>query len=142
MIKKIFITLTIAICLLNVSASVVLAEDGLVKCGRTGEFSNVDSNGNPISAAEQCGFSDLIELINSLINYLIMIAMPLSAIAFAYAGWLYLTAGGNTGQVDKAKGVFADVGIGLIIILSGWLLFKFIETTFLNTGNGYSSYLN
>ena len=114
MIKKIFITLTIVICLLNVSVSVVSAA-GLVPCGET---------------ATECDFSKLIETINGLIKYLIMIAMPLSAIAFAYAGWLYLTAGGNTGQVDKAKGVFADVGIGLIIILSGWLLFKFIESEF------------
>ena len=132
MIKKIFIVLTIVICLLNVFSSVVLAADGLVQCG----------TGSGASAATDCDFAAAVAMINRLINYLIMIAVPIAAVAFAYAGWLYLSSGGNTGQVEKAKEIFTDVGIGFIIVLSGWLVFTAIAKNFLNPSAGYGTYLN
>ena len=71
-----------------------------------------------------------------------MISLPLAAVSFAYAGWLYMSAGDKPANISKAKTIFADVGIGLILVISGWLVFKLIETTFLNTGAGYATYLN
>ena len=125
----------LALCLWGVSGSVVFAQTPIVQCGNGNAA--FDSNKNPT-----CNFSALITMINNIINYLIMIALPLSAISFAYAGFLYLFSGGDTRKVSKAKTIFADVGIGLILVLSAWLVFKLIETTFLNTGNGYATYLN
>lgn len=119
----------LAICLWGISGSVASA--ALVTCGTA----------NDSSAATNCTFVSLITMINEIIKYLIMIAMPLAAISFAYAGWLYLSAGDDTGKVTKARTIFTDVGIGLIIVLSGWLVFHLIQTTFLNTDAGYGTYL-
>jgi hypothetical protein len=134
MIKKLSVGILLVICLWSISGSVVLAE-GLVNCG-TGS----GTADNP--SALDCNFVKAIEMINTIINYLIMIAMPLAAIAFAYAGWLYLSSGDNPGKVTDAKKIFLDVGIGVIIVLSGWLVFKLIATTFLDPDNGYGTYLN
>lgn len=105
---------------------------GLVNCGRTGSAQD---------QAEGCNFAAAVDMINRLINYLIMIAVPIAAVAFAYAGWLRISAGDNPGKIKDSNNVFKFVTIGFIVILSGWLLFKFIETTFLNTG-AYGTYLN
>jgi hypothetical protein len=146
MAKKISIIMLLALCLWSVSGGVVSA--ALVNCGQTaGDKAGIGADSNT-PAALGCGFADAVAMINTLIKYLIMISMPLAAIAFAYAGWLYLSAGENTSNVTKARTIFLDVGIGVIIILSGWLVFTLIAQTFLKTtstpdnpGDPYGTYL-
>lgn len=90
----------------------VFAADGLVPCGR---------------GTDQCEFNDIIILINNIINFLIKsIALPISAILFAWAGFLYLTNAGNKGQVEKAHGVFLNTFVGLVLTLAGWLVINLI----------------
>ncbi len=135
--KKIFIITLIALSLWSVSGSVTMAAswtNGLVTCGK--------GAGTPDKpAATSCDFSALIDMVNTIIQYLIFIAMPLAAISFAYAGWIYLSAGGDTGKVKKAHEIFANVGIGLILVLSAWLIFKLIATKFLSDTYSSSTYL-
>ena len=139
--KKIFIIALLVLSLWSVSGMTVMAASTgslwpLVQCGTgTGK----DANGN--YAAQQCDFSALISLVSRIMQYLIYIAMPLAAISFAYAGWLYLSAGGNSSQVSKAHTIFMDVGIGFILILSAWLIFDLIAKNFLDTSKGFNSYL-
>ncbi len=87
---------------------------GLVQCG-TGEGPD---------AANQCGFNDIISLIQRIINFLLFaIAVPLAAISFAYAGYLYLTAGVNPSNIGKAKTIFVNVIVfGLPLALAAWLI--------------------
>lgn len=137
MAKKISIIILLAVCLFSTFGFTVLAAtpgpNDLVQCGRVG---------TPQVQAEACNFAAAVNMINKIITWLIMIAVPLAAIAFAYAGWLYLSAGDNSGQVTKAHTIFIDVGIGFILVLSAWLVFKLIATTFLNPSAGYGTYLN
>ncbi|MCX6739034.1 MAG: pilin [Candidatus Parcubacteria bacterium] len=85
---------------------------GLVQCG-TGEGPD---------AANQCGFNDIISLIQRVINFLLfVIAVPLAAMSFAYAGYLYLTAGVNPSNIGKAKTVFIGVIYGFSWALVAWL---------------------
>jgi hypothetical protein len=144
MIKKISIIMLLALCLWVFTGSTVLAVGGgfdaagnsiapdgaLVQCGRGG------------ADPQSCDFAAAIDMVNRLITYLIFISVPIAAIAFAYAGWLYLSSGGDSGKVTQARKIFTSVGIGFIIILSAWLIFKFIATTFLDPLAGYGTYLN
>jgi Type IV secretion system pilin len=137
MAKKLSIIILLALCLwsvssLTVSAATIDFSKGLVTCGKTGTAEE---------QAKDCDFAAAVNMINTLINYLIMIAMPLAAVAFAYAGWLHISAGEDTGKVDKARRIFLDVGIGVIIILSGWLVFSLIATTFLKSDYVNNTYL-
>jgi hypothetical protein len=43
-----------------------------------------------------------------------------------YAGFLWMTAGGNTEQIDKAKGVLSAAIVGLVIILSAYAITDFV----------------
>ncbi len=82
----------------------------------------------------KCDFAALITLFDNILNFLILISIPIAAVMFAYAGWLYLSAGGNTEKVKKAHGIFAAVAIGIIIILVAWLIVNTILEVF--TGEG------
>jgi len=74
------------------------------------------------SPSQPCDFNAFVSGIQRVINWFITIAAMLSAIAFAYAGFLLLTGGGNPGKREKAKEIFTKVLIGFIIVLSSWLI--------------------
>lgn len=70
----------------------------------------------------------IAQVAHNVLNTGIYIAVFLSAILFAWAGFLYLT-GVAGSDLSKAKQIFANVAIGLIIILIGWLVVDvFIRT--------------
>ena len=66
---------------------------------------------------------------------MVFIAVPLAAIAFAWAGFLYLSARGNPGQISKAHGIFLNVAIGLGIVLIAWLAVDQILKALATTGS-------
>lgn len=73
-----------------------------------------------------CGFGDLITLVQNIIEYIFILVIPITAIVFAYAGYLYLTSGGNSGKREKAKLAMINVVIGVIVIMSAWLIVTLI----------------
>lgn len=79
----------------------------------------------------ECGWLHLVELAENIMNFLIAIALPLSAVAFAYAGFLYLTAAGSEDKIKKAHGVFVKVAIGLFFVLAAWAIVYLIASTLL-----------
>lgn len=78
-------------------------------------------------AGDPCEFSDLITLINNIINFLLFyLLMPLAAIMFAAAGFMIVTAGGDSGKISQAKEIFGSVLKGILIAFTAWLIVKTI----------------
>lgn len=69
-----------------------------------------------------CTVCHLATLAQNVLNTGIYMAVVLSAVLFAWAGWLAVTAGGSSEQIGKARSIFTNVTIGLVIILAGWLV--------------------
>lgn len=82
----------------------------------------------PCSGAD-CSFDDLITLFDNLFNYIISLGIIFSSLAFAYAGFLYITAQGDPGKVSKATKIFTNFAIGLILLLSAFLIIQIIYET-------------
>ena len=81
----------------------------------------------PCAGADDCNFDAFILLFSNVINFLLFdVAIPLSALVFAYAGWLYLSSGLKPDQRTKAKGIFGKVLLGIVIALAAWLIVKAI----------------
>jgi len=98
---------------------VVLAQtSGLVPCGY----------GSGTIVSTNCQFCELAVLIQNIINFAIGISIPIAMLLFAYAGFLYATAGGGE-KISKAHKVFSATGIGFAVALTGWL----VVNTILNT---------
>jgi len=81
-----------------------------------------------------CEFSDLIVLAQNLITDLIVISTFLATAAFAYAGFILLTSGGNESAKTRAKEIFRKVLIGYLWILGAWLLIYTITSVLLRSG--------
>lgn len=83
-----------------------------------------------------CDFSKLILLANNIIKYCIVLGTSIFSIVFMYAGFLYMTARGDTGQISKAHGLFWDAIIGFVIMLAAWLLVDFILVSLVKNNPG------
>lgn len=86
-----------------------------------------------------CGFSQLVDLVQNVLKYILYMVAPLSAIMFAYAGFLYMFSQGGEANKTKAKNIFLYVGIGLVFVLGAWLIVKLI---LVGLGAEGTSYLN
>lgn len=61
-------------------------------------------------------------IINVLLGFLGVIFLVLTI----YAGFLWMTAGGNADQVEKAKKMLIQAIIGLVILLSAYAISNFV----------------
>ncbi len=89
-------------------------------------------------AAKSCDICQLGQLGQNLINTMIYLMVPMAAVLFAFAGWIYSTAGGNEGKVQRAHDIFYYVFLGLVVTLAAWLIVHTIITTL--TGSSFSNW--
>ncbi|MEZ4156926.1 MAG: pilin [Candidatus Paceibacterota bacterium] len=75
-----------------------------------------------------CDLGRATDFIDRIIQWVIRLALPLSAVFIAYGGFLILTSSGNTGRIESGKKVITSVVIGLIIILTSFLIVKAVFT--------------
>ena len=95
-------------------------------------FAQIPSQIVPCTGAtgsKPCTICHIAELAQNVLNTGIYIAVFLAAILFAWAGWKYVTAGGDSGKAGEAKKIFWTVGVGLVIILASWLIVDLIMKT-------------
>lgn len=73
-----------------------------------------------------CGWQHLVTLAGNLLQFMFFLAVPIAAVAFAYAGLLYFTSRGSDTQIKKAHGIFTNVFWGIIIVLAAWAIVDLI----------------
>ena len=67
--------------------------------------------------------------IGRVINVVLGFLGLMMLILFIYAGLLWVTAGGNTDQVDRAKMFIKNAIIGMILALAAFIITAFVVTT-------------
>lgn len=90
---------------------------------------------------ETAGLSDrsLLSIIGSIISVFLSVLGVIALCIVIYAGYLWMTAGGDAEKVGKAKKLMINAAIGLVIILSSFAIVRFIMgaiTGNTDTGNG------
>ncbi|OHA86681.1 MAG: hypothetical protein A3A96_01395 [Candidatus Zambryskibacteria bacterium RIFCSPLOWO2_01_FULL_39_39] len=73
------------------------------------------------NCSPNCGYQDLLKLVNNIINWIIMIAVPVAAGVFAWAGFKLMTTG-IADEKSAAKEMIWKVFIGLVFILAAWII--------------------
>lgn len=86
----------------------------------------------PACAGDACTFTDFIDFIIGIIDFLIRIGVPIAIILFSYAGFLYLTSGAKPAQRSQANNIFVSVFVGFVIMLSAWLMVGFVTNLLLD----------
>ena len=108
--------LLISIFILLVLTTPVLSFAAIVPCTNTPDAAG--------KITDPCDFNAFMELINNVIDFMLLnLALPIAAIMFAYAGFLMVTAGESASEArTKAKGIFGNVVMGLVIALACWII--------------------
>ncbi|OGG75313.1 hypothetical protein A3A41_01790 [Candidatus Kaiserbacteria bacterium RIFCSPLOWO2_01_FULL_54_22] len=96
----------------------------------------VPCDGTTINGGTECTVCHIATVADNVLKTGIYIAVFLSAVLFAWAGFKYLTNVANSGEVSKAKEIFMNVAIGLIIILAGWLVIDTLMRTLMGSDFG------
>ncbi len=108
-----------------------------VPCGYT--YTNTTTGERTL--VNPCDFPDLLELGRRLITGWIMAAVIIGTMGFAYAGYLYITAMGSEEKIKHAHSIFYKVVMGIVFMLSAWLIVKVFENTFLTPEQQERSFL-
>lgn len=77
-----------------------------------------------------------IVVIGRIIQIVLSFLGLLALILTIYAGWLWMSSGGEESKVAQAKQILRNAVIGLIIILSSWGIATFVLSKFSNTSGG------
>ena len=116
--------------LVLIMPAVSLAQPKMINIKGDNSLVPCDNTPDPTTGviAHPCDWTALMALVNNIINFIIyFMAIPIAAIMFAYAGFLLLTAGGEAaGARTKAKNIFTNAVIGLVIAVACWLIIKLI----------------
>ena len=85
-------------------------------------FGNVCDPKLPPGQPGACDLGAFLEFVRNIINYLLMIAIPLGVLFVAYGGFVIMTAGGSEEKVKKGKQVITAAVIGIAIAFGSWLI--------------------
>lgn len=102
----------------------------LVPCGGTDNPATVG-----VDESWTCNYCHLFNLAQNIVQFLVAISVFIAVLLFVYAGFLFLTSGGNVAQIAKAKGIFGKVFIGFVIVLAAWLIIDVVMKSFYSGGS-------
>lgn len=81
----------------------------------------------PACEGSGCNWNHLMELARNVVNFLLYgLALPVAAIAFAYAGFQLVVNGASPKARESAKDAFIYAGIGLVVAFGAWVIVRFV----------------
>jgi len=100
-------------------------------------FAQVTSGLQQVGQTVKLGSADPRVIVVQIINVALGLIGIILVSLLIYAGFLYMTSGGEAEKISKALGIIKSAVIGLIIILSAWAITTYVINALLNaTQNG------
>jgi len=112
-----------------VTPIMVSAQDSVAEVEKRGV---VPCSGPEGVGGTPCDYNTLITGVQRLLTYLIYLATLIAVVMFVWAGFILITAGGNPGKKDQAKGIFKGTAIGFLFVIGAWLIVSTILGFFAN----------
>ena len=97
------------------STPVVLDYSGLVKCDGV-----VATDGSEPNRKVTCNYANLINMVNTTINWVFALSVPVVVGLLAYAGFLYMT--GVEAKITQARKMMLNAVVGFAIALCAWFM--------------------
>lgn len=121
--KKSFVAKAASLAIFSLALVPFAANAALVLCGT--------------STTSACNFCDLFILAQTIIYFLMLeIALPLAIVALIYGGFMWITAGGNPGKIDKGRKAIEYAIYGMIFAFAAWLIVDTVMKGLLYGGLG------
>ena len=89
-----------------------------------------------VGAGAGLSSAELPDVIGTVISTFLTLLGIIFLVLVLYAGWLWMTAGGDAKQVDKAKEIMLRAVIGLIILLASYSISGFVIDMLSQAGLG------
>ncbi|HBI17526.1 MAG TPA: hypothetical protein DDY52_05290 [Candidatus Moranbacteria bacterium] len=92
-----------------------------------GQWTGGTSNG--LSKAGDAGLPDggILQIVTNIMNWLLVLVGVIGIIGFVISGILYLTAAGDSNQIDRAKTAMTWSIVGVIVALMGYVIIKAVN---------------
>lgn len=94
-----------------------------------GTVSGLDSSLNPL------GYSSLTTLINNILKAALNILIPIAALYLVYAGYLFVSAGGDPKQINEGKETLKWALIGIAVLVGARGIISVVEQTITGIGS-------
>lgn len=132
--KSYIVAIAAFIMLIGGSSAALAAPTTTSSGGSGGQNPTTTSSGgafqvticNPLAPAGSCtgGTADIQDVIDNIIDFLIGIGIPIAAIMYIWAGFLFLTSNGDEKKITTAKRaiIWASVGLAVLIMGKGLVL--------------------
>jgi hypothetical protein len=88
--------------------------------------------GDGVTAGD-CDFQDLVLATNKVVKFGTTLAVSLSVVVLAWAGFNYMISGDNPGKRTEANKMLKKVLIGIAVMLSAYLIVDLITKALLNS---------
>ncbi|MBT3985389.1 hypothetical protein HOD38_01370 [archaeon] len=85
----------------------------------------IDLN-QPLDAADEAAFDEILEPVMSIYNFIKYIATAIAAVVLVVAGITFMTSGSDPGKREQAKSMIMYVVAGLILIWIAPLIVNFL----------------
>lgn len=89
-------------------------------------FSNLKACFNNTTGG--CGWNEIGFVFENILKALFVIGLFIAAAMISYAGWLLLSQQGSPAARGKAKTIFKDIVIGLILLFGAYFIVDLILT--------------
>ncbi|MFA6428266.1 MAG: IPT/TIG domain-containing protein [Candidatus Buchananbacteria bacterium] len=84
------------------------------------------STGEAMLASIALAKTPLSTIVINAVNWFLSLLTLIAVIIIVYGGFVWMTARGNTDQIDKAKKILRNAAIGLVICLASWAIVGFV----------------
>lgn len=88
-----------------------------------------DSGGGGVRLRNPLAADNITELFQTIIDIVLVFAIPLIVFFIIYAGFLYVTARGNEGTIEKAHKALLYALVGGLLILGANVLIQVVQGT-------------
>ena len=84
-----------------------------------------------------CGFGGVLAIIQNVVNFIIAISIVIATLIIAWAGGLYMLSATNPESRSTANKMLINAAVGLVIVLSAWLIVDFVMKTLYDNGSEF-----
>ncbi|KKU48093.1 MAG: hypothetical protein UX68_C0022G0018 [Parcubacteria group bacterium GW2011_GWA2_46_9] len=134
MTKRILVVIVLIALTAPSIANAAFPEDPLIPSGCISS-QGYDAQGRPLPR-EECGLKEMVKVAVNISKLILGVLGSVTLLFFIYGGFVWITAAGNTQRIEQGKKVFESALVGLIIVLSSWLIIYFITAALTGTPVG------
>jgi len=88
----------------------------------TTQVSNTDLVSCTGEAGDECGWCELMQMVDNIINWLFMFFTLAAVMMVMYVGFKLVVSQGSSEAMGEAKSMMTNLVIGFVIFISAWLI--------------------